>query len=161
MLKQASEEVRTIVMNLRPSILDDLGIIATINWFCRQFMEIYNDIEIEKTIEIKEKQIPDHLKTIIYRVLQEAMNNIAKHSNAHRVELSLLQKGNQVQLIVKDNGRGFDTRLQASKGVSDRGFGITSMKERTELFRGTFDIQSDPPRGTRLCAAWDIINSVF
>ncbi len=156
MLKQASEEVRTIVMNLRPSILDDLGIIATIHWFCRQFKEIYNDMEIEKTIEIQEKQIPHHLKTIIYRVLQEAMNNIAKHSNADRVELSLLQKDNQVRLIVKDNGSGFDTRLQASKRVSEKGFGITGMKERTELFRGTFDIQSDPSTGTRICASWDI-----
>jgi PAS domain S-box-containing protein len=83
------EEVRTIVKDLRPSILDDLGILATIGWFCREFKNVYTGIRIETTIDIEEDEVPSHLKTIIYRILQEALNNVAKHSRANFVHLRL------------------------------------------------------------------------
>jgi signal transduction histidine kinase len=70
------EEVRRIVKDLRPSILDDLGILATIGWFCREFNNVYTGIRIETTIDIEEDEVPSHLKTIIYRILQEALNNV-------------------------------------------------------------------------------------
>jgi len=102
------EEVRRIVKDLRPSILDDLGILATINWFCREFQEVYTGIRIKAEIDVQENCIPPSLKTIIYRILQEALNNVAKHSRADGVQLSLLQQDSRIILSIQDNGVGFD-----------------------------------------------------
>ena len=77
-------------MDLRPSTLDDLGLIATISWFSREFEAIYTDIQIEKEIDVAENDIPLHLKTVIYRILQEALNNAAKHSRAKFVSISMI-----------------------------------------------------------------------
>ena len=89
----AIDEARRIQMNLRPSILDDLGILATIRWFCRQFESTYSDIRIKQSIKIEEHEVPDSLKTVIFRVLQEGLNNIAKHSRAKMVLLFLRKTG--------------------------------------------------------------------
>jgi signal transduction histidine kinase len=90
MIKQSMDEVRRIGMNLRPSILDDLGLLATFEWFIREYQRTYPGIRIKKQTEIEETQVPDPHKAVIYRILQEAMNNIAKHSKANLVNISLL-----------------------------------------------------------------------
>ncbi len=109
MIKQSMEEVRRIGMNLRPALLDDLGLLPTIDWLVREYQRTYPNIHVEKHIEINETQVPDHLKTVIYRILQEALNNIAKHSQASLVDLSLLKtKDGRVDLVIEDNGIGFD-----------------------------------------------------
>jgi len=140
MLQKASEEVRAIVMNLRPSILDNLGILATITWFCRQYQIIYADITVVKEINISERDVPDALKTIFFRILQEAMNNIAKHSQADTVSLFLAKTNAFICLTIKDNGKGFDKNRLDAGNAPGKGFGITSMKERAELSGGTFEI---------------------
>jgi PAS domain S-box-containing protein len=150
------EEVRRIVKDLRPSILDDLGILATIAWFCREFQKVYSRIQIEKEIDITEKDIPTPLKTIIYRLLQEALNNVAKHSQADQVYLSINKKSNEIDLLVKDNGRGFDLEKIMSLNPSQRGLGLASMRERSELSGGKFDIQSEIGKGTTIKVVWDI-----
>ncbi len=109
MLQKASEEVRTIVMNLRPSVLDDLGILAAISWFCRQFRTVYSFIRVEEHVGIRESDVPDVLKTTIFRILQEAMNNIAKHSKASLPRAFILRKEAEIiELVISDNGRGFN-----------------------------------------------------
>ena len=118
------EEVRRIVKDLRPSILDDLGILATIAWFCREFQTVYAGILIEKQLDITENDIPLPLKTTIYRLLQEALNNVAKHSQANRVELALNNHANKIALTVTDNGKGFDLENTISLTPSQRGFGL-------------------------------------
>ena len=107
-------------------------------------------------IEVEEDQIPEALKTVIFRVLQESLNNVAKHSGADRVQLSLQQQGNTVKLIVEDNGSGFDSEMSLPQNAAERGFGLASMKERTELSGGNFTIQSAPGKATRICAEWRI-----
>lgn len=156
MLQKASEDVRAIVMNLRPSILDDLGIVATIGWFCRRFQSVYSDIRVEEQINIQEKEVSDDLKTIIFRVLQEAMNNIAKHSNANIVRLYLWKTESEINLLIEDNGQGFDMVSLLSVKPSEKGFGITSMKERTELSGGTFAIETALGKGTVVRASWSL-----
>ncbi len=155
MLGKAAEEVRRIVMNLRPSILDDLGVVATIGWFCRQFRSVYADIRVEEDIAILENQVPESLKIIIFRVLQEAMNNAAKHSRADRITLRLHKTANKVMLTVADNGDGFDVEAFQSRSMSERGFGVAGMKERTELSGGVFDIVSAPGGGATVKACWE------
>jgi len=146
LIQGSVEEVRRIQMDLRPSILDDLGILATISWFTREFQRVYSHISVEKEIRIEEKDIPNPLKIVIFRVIQEAMNNISKHSRATLIQLSLSKKEDKIELMIEDNGMGFD--LETSK----RGLGLTSMKERIEYAGGSFFIQSVSGKGTTIRA---------
>ena len=90
---QSLGEVRRIMTDLRPSVLDDLGIMPALNWFCREYQKTYSHISVEKQIGIEEHEVPDSLKTPIFRISQEAMNNIAKHSKASLVNLFLQERG--------------------------------------------------------------------
>jgi PAS domain S-box-containing protein len=150
------EESRRIQMDLRPSVLDDLGIIATLNWFSREFRQTYSAIRIEKETDIEENEVPDTLKTVIYRISQEALNNIAKHSKADLVRLFLKKKEDKIELIIEDNGKGFDLDKILSLERSKRGLGLTSMQERAELSGGTFEMESILGKGTTIKATWPI-----
>ena len=92
-------------MDLRPSVLDDLGILATIGWFTREFQKVYAHISVEKQISVQENEIPDSFKTAIFRVMQEAMNNVAKHSKADLIRLTLRKIEDRTELSIEDNGR--------------------------------------------------------
>ena len=150
------EEVRRIVKDLRPSILDDLGILATINWFCREFQEVYTGIRIETEIDVQENIIPSLLKTVIYRILQEALNNVAKHSGADLVQLSLQEQDNRIIMRIQDNGVGFDVSKTISMQPSRRGFGLASMRERAGLSGADFDLTSEAGQGTTIRVEWDV-----
>ena len=150
MIRESIEEVRRIQMDLRPSTLDDLGILATIGWFTREFQKVYSHIQIEKQLDLQEAEVPDPLKIILYRITQEALNNIAKHSQADRVRFSLKKKEDGIELVVEDNGFGFDMNH------IKKGFGISSMRERTELSGGRFEIESTQEAGTTIRASWPI-----
>jgi PAS domain S-box-containing protein len=154
MIQDAIEEVQKIAVDLRPRMLEELGITATISWFCRQFQKIYSGIRVEKQIEIEEQELPESLKTIIFRILQEAFNNVARHSNANLVRLSLVKKDGSIELVIKDNGSGFDVKDALRIENSGRGFGLASMKERAELSGGSFAIRSRKGNGTMIWALW-------
>jgi len=154
LVQEASEEVRRIHTDLRPSMLDDLGILTTINWLCREFQVVYTGIRIEKQIDIEENDVPEPLKIIIFRILQEALNNVAKHSHADFVRLYLGKTDEIIRLAIRDNGRGFDMWDVLTAEVAEKGFGMTSMKERAELSGGTFTIESSPGEGTVVEASW-------
>jgi PAS domain S-box-containing protein len=150
------EEIRRICSDLWPFILDDLGILATISWFFREYQKVCTDIRIDKHIDIEENDIPDNLKIVIYRILQEAVNNIAKHSNADYVRCSLGKKRGRIELTIEDNGKGFDTETIRYKDSSSRGFGLASMKKRTEMSGGLFSIESERGKGTTIRGSWRI-----
>jgi PAS domain S-box-containing protein len=156
MVRESVEEVRRIQMDLRPSTLDDLGILATLGWFCREYQKIYSHIRIEKEIGLQEGEVSIPLKTVIYRLTQEALNNIAKHSKADLVHLSLRKKENRVEWVVKDNGMGFDLEEILSSERSGRGLGLNSMRERTELSGGSFEIETTLGAGTMIRASWPL-----
>jgi signal transduction histidine kinase len=150
MIRSGIEETRRIMMNLRPSILDDLGILATFNWFCREFQKIYAHVRIHQDMRIEERDIPEPLKIVIFRILQEGMNNFAKHGQGDTVFLSLGKAEGAIRLEIRDNGIGFD--LETVR----KGLGINSMKERTELSGGVFTIESARGLGTNLKASWPL-----
>ncbi len=150
----AIDEVRSIIMDLRPTVLDDLGLIATLDWTCRQFGAICPNLLIEKRIDVEEDDIPEELKTVIFRVVQECFHNISKHSEADRVTLSLLRDEHVLELIMEDNGAGFDLNSALAREDGMRGLGLTSMKERVELSGGSFAIRSGFGLGTEIRASW-------
>jgi signal transduction histidine kinase len=93
---------------------------------------------------------------VIYRLTQEAMNNVAKHSQANLIRLSLTKKENDIELVIRDNGMGFDLEEVLSPERSNRGLGLASMRERIELSGGTFALDSTVGKGTTIRASWPL-----
>jgi PAS domain S-box-containing protein len=154
MIQQGMEEVQRMQQELRPSILDDLGILPSINWLCREFQKIYSGICIDQQIGLSEQEVPSSLRIIIFRVIQEGLNNIAKHSKANLVHLCLGKTGDTIYLVIQDNGTGFDLNGTISGGDSRKGLGLMSMKERVELSGGSYTIESALGTGTTIRASW-------
>ena len=154
-IQNAIEEARRISVSLWPAILDQLGIVATISWYCREYQRIYSGISLRQHIRIKESQIPGDLKIVIYRVLQEALTNVAKHSSAEHVSVELLKSNGMLRLTITDDGPGFSLHAVERSGMTaQHGFGLISMRERVELSGGEFIIDSVLGRGTTIGAAW-------
>jgi PAS domain S-box-containing protein len=154
MIHEGVEECRRIQMDLRPAMLDDLGLLPTLSWFFRKFQAIYSQIQIAQEIEVEDKDIPPSLKIVIFRVTQEAMNNIAKYSKADLARLSLRKLDNRMELAIQDNGQGFNPGKVTGSESGRRGLGLTSMRERVELSGGSFYIESFEGNGTTIRAAW-------
>ncbi len=155
-IQEAMNEARRIQMDLHPPTLDDLGIGPTLSWFCRRFNTTYAHIRIENEVGIEESEIPNSLKTVIYRISQEALNNVAKHSRADRVWVSLRKIDDAIELTIRDNGRGFNVGETISLGSGRTGLGLTSMRERAQLSGGSCKIESIPGKGTVVCASWQM-----
>lgn len=149
-LNGAINEARGIMNNLRPSILDELGLIATIKWLSEEYQKSYPQIRVQRQVEISEQDISDSLKVAIFRVLQEALNNFAKHGKGDRVDLSLSKGDNTITLVIRDNGQGFNV------DNVQKGLGLESMRERVEFPGGTFCLESAIGQGTTIRATWDL-----
>jgi PAS domain S-box-containing protein len=152
-------EVRNICMALRPSILDDLGLIATLQWFCREFLKVYPQIQVDLEIGIEEAQIPEALKTNIFRIVQESLNNVAKHAKAKRVLVGLSwARQAELVLTVRDDGEGLEPSVAGGRNRPG-GLGLPSMRERAEGTDGDLRIDSAPGKGTTITARWPLINA--
>jgi PAS domain S-box-containing protein len=149
-LQDTIKETKQISANLRPTMLDDLGLLSTISWFTRQFSKQFGNIQLRSQIEVREKDIPDTLKIVIYRVLQESLHNAAKHSEATEIAIGLKTDPDQIVLEVADNGTGFDVQNTLGRQDTLSGYGLASMQERAEIVGGSLVIDSSPGKGTRI-----------
>ena len=149
-LADTIKETKRITANLRPLSIDDLGLLATIEWHSRQFSQQYSHIEVIKQIEICEEEIPNLLKIVVYRVLQEALNNCAKHSMADTVHIGLRKKGNEIEFELKDNGCGFNAEEVLNRDDPLIGNGLKNMQERAEICGGLFCLDTKPGTGTTI-----------
>ena len=140
-------EVRRIAMDLRPSTLDDLGLIPTLSWFFRELEAHCKGLAVERAIEVTDADVPEPLKIAIYRILQEAICNTVRHAGALAVRVALHRDAAGLHLRIEDNGRGFN-------GDARQGQGLRNMKERAESAGGRLIIESVPGKGTRLTASW-------
>ncbi len=154
MIRKTIEEVRKIQSDLHPAHLDLIGVLATISDFCAQYRETYPAIQVSTSFQISEPEVPDYLKTPLFRIFQEAMNNAAKHSRADRIEIRVHKSDNALELSIEDNGAGFSMDKEGSG--TPKGFGLISMKERAELSGGRWDFQSEPDRGVTIRATWPL-----
>ena len=152
-LSDTIKETKRISHGLRPSTLDDLGLLITLEEHTKKMHDIYPDIDFVRYFDIEEGQIPETLKIVIYRVVQEALNNACKHSGATVVTIALEKNNGRIVLEVRDNGCGFEVALQGHDGKKLEGYGIESMRDRVEIFDGTFKIESEPGEGTCLKAS--------
>ncbi len=157
LIQQSIDEARRIQMNLRPSILDDLGILPTMDWLCRVFNSTCPSVQINKRIELEEQEVPDPLKIVIYRISQEALNNVAKYSGAELVNLCLGKAEGAIELTIQDHGRGFNLQeALATSASSAHGLGLSSMRERAELVGGSFLVESEVGKGTTVRVCWPV-----
>lgn len=156
-VKDALVEVRRISMDLRPTTLDDLGILPTLSWFFREFEAACRNIKVTKEISVAEGDIPTPLKTTIFRLLQEATANIVKHSGADQIRFGLILIDDILHMTVADNGAGFDPSRGQDKGYPGQGLGLRSMRERSRLTGGSCIIESAVGQGTCIRVSWPIV----
>jgi len=147
-------EVRRIMVNLRPSMLDDLGLLPTIRHHCREFHKLHPTCRVSTVLDINEEDIPESLKIVVFRVLQEALNNVSNHSHATTVEISFGKEKGQLVLSIVDNGCGFSVKAPRVPNKPDSAFGLSSMLERVRLSGGSLVVLSSPGKGTAIRAYW-------
>lgn len=155
-VKETLEDVRRMAMNLRPSTLDDLGVRATLSWFLREFQALYRSIEVRSEIALEEPAVGPEVKVAMFRVVQEAMNNVAKHSRAKCVRVTLARADAVILLRVDDDGAGFDTAAVAARRGIDKRHGHTCARERVQATGGTFVVESAPGKGTHVKVSWPV-----
>jgi len=134
-------EIRNMALLLRPSMLDDFGLVPALDWQARETAK-RTGMRVQVSSEVPD-ELPEEHKTCIYRVVQEALNNCARHAQASTVQVAVRSESSQIQLSVQDDGTGFDT-------ARVRGMGLLGMEERVRHLGGTFEIDSKPGLGTRL-----------
>jgi len=142
--------VRTIIADLRPSLLDDLGLAAAIRWQAQNRLE-ENGVRVDLQIRGEGRRLPPPVETALYRIAQEAISNILKYADASYVEMDLdLSRADVVQARIEDDGRGFDPSTVVQTAQTGQGVGIFGMQERTNLVGGTLQIDSSPGEGTEV-----------
>jgi signal transduction histidine kinase len=146
------QQVRALSVDLRPSLLDDLGLVAALEWyverqaqrlgFVGRFVAEPHALRLDPTVE-----------TACFRIVQEALTNVARHAKATRVWVDLRQQGEELHLVIRDDGVGCDVRAMQERAIQGASFGLLGMRERAELAGGTFTMHSAPAQGTeiRLC----------
>ncbi|MFL9752227.1 cache domain-containing protein [Vibrio cyclitrophicus] len=144
-LMRAIEEVRHISHQLRPSSLDDIGLEAALSSLLLDF-QAHSGIEVETLFSTQPGQLKSEAATTLYRVVQESLNNIEKHAQATKVTVIAQQIGNVLQLLIQDNGVGFNTY----KAMEKRGIGLRNMRERVEFIGGDFELMSEIGFGTEI-----------
>lgn len=146
------QDIRKFIFDLRPMTLDDLGLVPTIRRFGSEFGEA-NNLEVNIMVQGLESRLPSHYEVTLFRFIQEALNNIARHANAQQARVLLNVSEDMIQIIVEDDGEGFHVNETLSDQSGRRNKGIASMRQQIEvLLRGEFGIESAIGRGTRVAA---------
>ena len=155
-IQGAIDDVRNIYMDLRPTLLDDLGLTATLNWLNVEFRKKNPHIHVVSDIAVDENDIPEHLKIVIFRVVQGALDNIARHSRAQVAHYSLDRKNDTLELVVEDDGTGFNMAETPPGNTPREGTGLSSMRTRVEQTKGSFQIENGKDAGVLSRASWPL-----
>jgi signal transduction histidine kinase len=134
--------VRNMALLLRPSMLDDLGLVPALQWQAREISK-RTGVAVTVDAESVADDLPEEVKTCIYRVVQEALHNCARHASARSVRIQVVQETERIHLSVADDGQGFDS-------TRTRGLGLLGMEERVTHLGGRFHLQSEVGHGVRL-----------
>ncbi len=145
----ALAELRNIVYGLRPTILDDLGLIPAIRWYARSHLEEAG-IRLEFCIPENGLSLPPQLNSTLFRIAQEGINNVLRHSQAKSVRISLSDQDNEICLHIEDDGRGFDLIKTSEQALRLQRLGLLGIQERADLVGGKVTVDSLPGQGTSL-----------
>jgi len=147
-LSEQIQDIRRILYDLRPMILDNYGLIPAVESYVHNLQEKQN-LPVELFIDGKDARLPSKIEVTLFRILQEALTNVMKHANATRVKVTLTILEEEASLTVEDNGTGLDTSLLSTPQPQNR-LGLASIQERALLLAGTCNIESQPGKGTRI-----------
>jgi signal transduction histidine kinase len=143
-VEQTLKLVRNIAMLVRPSMLDDLGLSPAISWQAKEFSRT-TGVEVQAVIDPGADSLPESYRTCVYRVVQEALTNCARHASASKIQVTLKSAAEVLYLKIQDNGRGFDVGTQRTRGL-----GLVGMEERVLELGGRIVVKSAPGAGTRI-----------
>jgi signal transduction histidine kinase len=145
---RALDELHRLLFDLRPSVLDDLGLVSAVRWYAERHLE---PLGISARCEFSglEERLPAEIEITLFRVVQEALNNVAKHSGAETVLVECALRDDVVAIEIEDDGKGFDPAT-VGRSASGAGLGLTGMRERVTLLGGTLAIDASPGDGTRI-----------
>ena len=150
-LTQVIKETKRVSWQLRSSVLEEYGLKSAMEEHINKFKTFHPAIDVAAHFELCRDDIHPKVQTAVYRIFQEAMNNVSKHSEANEVKVHLSNDHNsQIHLIIEDNGCGFVQSAAFSDEGSLTGFGLHSMRERTEMFNGVLKIHTEPGKGTKV-----------
>ena len=152
LLEQTLQSVRDIAMGLRPSMLDDLGLVAALQWQVRDFERRHN-LNITLNVHGNMEYLPDQHRTSLYRIVQEGLTNCARHSNARSVVIDLVSTGEGLTLRIADDGVGMSPE-------SRTGLGLLGIQERVRELGGRFEVQSELGKGTTLLLELDQVEAM-
>lgn len=157
-LQEAIQEARAIATELRPPSLDDLGLLPTINWFCREFEEQHPDIRIERKIALQEQDIPAPLKAILYRIIASVVNDLAQHTKSGAIHLGLWLDRGSITLLIDDTAtEALDRTVIPLANIDpELRAGFARMEELATLSGGTFSASRHHGGGTTLRASWQV-----
>jgi PAS domain S-box-containing protein len=158
MVAQAQQRVRDLSLDLRPSLLDDLGLVAALRWYLDRQAQRLGWIA-QFAADPPNIKLPVEIETTCFRVAQEAVTNIARHARAGRVWIELRQGTAELQLTIRDDGVGFDPRAAMERAAQGQSLGLLSMQERALLAGGEVEIASEPGRGTGVRARFPLTSS--
>ena len=148
--RQTVQEARRVVKGLRPTTLDDFGLATAVRQRVEELQDEGWGIGYEETLE--EERLPTEIETTLYRVTQEALNNVQKHARTTEARVALTRRGRKVRLEVRDEGRGFDPSAVSGEGSPVERVGLSSMQERVMPLGGELEIRSEPGAGTSVIA---------
>lgn len=145
LVSQLLNQVRKLSLDLRPQMLDDLGLLAALDWHLKRFSK-QTALEVDFNHELPPGRLPGQLETAIFRIVQEALTNVARHAGTNEAQVRLWAKGDRIGLHVADKGRGFEAETLQSRLSS----GLLGMRERASLLGGEFIVESSPGKGTTI-----------
>jgi two-component system sensor histidine kinase DegS len=148
-LRSSLSDVRKIIYDLRPMSLDDLGLIPTLQRYISNYIE-ENNILVDFLVLGEQKQLMPIVELAAFRIIQEALTNIKKHSGAESANIRVEFAEEHLNLLISDNGKGFDKHKVKTAEQEDSGYGLLSMKERVELLNGKFDLKTASGKGTKI-----------
>jgi PAS domain S-box-containing protein len=155
LLQQAGEQVRGLALELRPTMLDVLGLEATLRWLCERHQQ-RTGCGVQFNAALTGAPLSPELAIACFRVVQEALTNVVRHAVAHHVWIELSRSESVLEVIVRDDGVGFDVVTTREQTTRRRGLGLLGMAERVQLLGGTLQVESEPGRGTRIRASFPL-----
>jgi len=148
-LDMLTVDLKRIALDLRPSMIDDLGLESTLRWYVTEFRE-RTKIDVNYEISGIKRRLPIEIEISLYRIIQEGLTNIAKHASADKAKISIKGENKKISINISDNGRGFIVEEAFNPDTRGIGFGIIGMQERVKNFGGDFAITSEHAKGTKL-----------
>lgn len=146
----ALESVRNLALELRPSTLDDMGLIPTLERYTHDYSQKFGITVDFHTLGFDRTRLPPQVETTLYRIVQEALTNVARHADADTVSVLLERQASRLLIIVEDNGRGFDAEKLLRSRSHEKRLGLYGMRERANLIGGELTIESQPGAGTTI-----------